>query len=221
MSWIKDVVKAAKSRERAVGNRERGNHSLSLSIISAKRQGVNPIIAELKLASPSGFRYDIDARKYVKYVESAGAIGLSVITEPIAFKGSYGILREASSLVKVPVLMKDFVVTEGQVRDAYVLGADAVLLIVSIIGEEETLKRLYNLVHLLGMEALVEVHSEKDLNIASGLKPRIVGVNARDLLTLRIDYQQQERILSALPGNIIKIAESGIESCERISKLKS
>ncbi|MEM3810888.1 MAG: hypothetical protein QXV38_01135, partial [Conexivisphaerales archaeon] len=58
-------------------------------------------------------------------------------------------------------------------------------------------------------------------NIASGLKPRIVGVNARDLLTLRIDYQQQERILSALPGNIIKIAESGIESCERISKLKS
>ena len=221
MNWLQSVVEAAKNRGRAHGNRERGNHSLSLSIMSAKRRGINPIIAELKMASPSGFRSDLDAGKYVKYIETAGAAGLSVITEPVAFNGSYGLLKEASSLVNIPVLMKDFVVTEGQVHDAYVIGADAVLLIVGIIDEEETLRRLYRLAYSMGMEALVEVHSEKDLNIALDLKPRIVGVNARNLHTLKIDYKQQERIISAMPANVLKIAESGIDSSERIIRLRS
>jgi len=221
MGWIKSVLEAAKNRSRAEGCRERSNHSLSLSIVSAKKRGINPIIAELKRASPSGFRSDIDACEYIKYVESAGVAGLSVITEPTAFNGSYSLLKEASSLVDIPVLMKDFVITEGQVHDAYVLGADAVLLIVGIIGEEGMLKRLYRLVYSLGMEALVEVHSEADLNMALGLKPGIVGVNARDLHTLQMDYKQQERILSVIPANTLRIAESGIDTSERIGQLKS
>lgn len=221
MDWIQRVLEAAKNRGRTVGSRERSTHSLSLSILTAKKQGINPIIAELKMASPSGFRSGINARDYVKYVESAGAAGLSVITEPVAFNGSYSLLKEASSFVDIPILMKDFVIKEGQVHDAYVLGADAVLLIVGIIGEEEMLKRLYQLAYSLGIEALVEVHSEEDLNMALGLKPGIVGVNARDLHTLQMDYKQQERILSAIPGNTLRIAESGIDSSDRIGQLKS
>ncbi len=220
MSWLQNVLEAARSRRRVEGRRERGSHSLSASIARARRLGVNAIIAELKMASPSGFRSAVNPREYIKYVERAGASGLSVITEPLEFKGSYGLLSEASKIADIPILMKDFVVTEGQVHDAHVLGADAVLLIVSIIGDEERLRGLYGAVTSLGMEPLVEVHSETDLNLALKLKPAIIGVNARNLNTLQMNYEQQERILASIPEGVLRIAESGIDSPERIRRLR-
>jgi indole-3-glycerol phosphate synthase len=218
--WLDRVIRAAELRDRVKGKRRRSIHSLSGSIINAKSRGVNPIIAELKRASPSGFSSNLNAHKYVKFVESAGAAALSVITEPVAFNGSYSLLRSISSEVNIPVLMKDFTVTEGQVQDAYVLGADAVLLIVRVINDGDRLKDLYSMAQSMGMESIVEVHSEDDLELALDLKPRIIGVNARNLQTLKMNFELQERILSAIPGNVLRVAESGIESVERINRLK-
>jgi indole-3-glycerol phosphate synthase len=218
--WLEKVIRAAELRDRVRGKRRRGVHSLSESIINAKSRGINPIIAELKRASPSGFSSNLNPHKYVKFVESAGAIALSVITEPVAFNGSYSLLRSVSSEVNMPILMKDFIVTEGQVQDAYVLGADAVLLIVRVVNDGERLKHLYSMAQSMGIECVVEVHSDDDLELALNLKPRIIGVNARNLQTLEMNFEQQERILKALPSSVLRVAESGIESVERINRLK-
>ena len=150
---------------------------------------------------------------------SRGAAALSVVTEPVAFGGSYELLRMASSSVDLPVLMKDFVVTGGQVESAYSLGADAVLLIVRLLSDDE-LEQLYKKATSMGMEALVEVHDELDLERALRLRPRAIGVNSRDLLTLRVDRGLQMRILGMIPSGILRVAESGIRSADDVRLLR-
>ncbi len=217
--WIDEVLEAARRREIAVGVRRRPPRGFTEAIRAARTRGVNPIIAELKLASPSGFRArGVDVEGYLRTV-SRGAAALSVVTEPVAFGGSYELLRMASSSVDLPVLMKDFVVTGGQVESAYSLGADAVLLIVRLLSDDE-LEQLYKKATSMGMEALVEVHDELDLERALRLRPRAIGVNSRDLLTLRVDRGLQMRILGMIPSGILRVAESGIRSADDVRLLR-
>ena len=218
--WIDEVLEAARKRDVVRGNRARPPRGLVDSIRAARSRGVNPVIAELKLASPSGFRarVDMDLGRYLR-IASRGAAALRVVTEPLVFGGSYELLRIASSSTDLPVLMKDFVVTVGQVESAHSLGADAVLLIVRLLGDRD-LELLYGEVVSRGMDALVEVHDESDLERALTLKPRVIGVNSRDLLTLEIDRERQSRILGMIPRGIVRVAESGIRGADDVRRLR-
>ncbi|MGC8614189.1 MAG: indole-3-glycerol-phosphate synthase, partial [Conexivisphaera sp.] len=148
------------------------------------------------------------------------AAAFSVVTGPIAFGGSYGLLRLVASASELPILMKDFVVSEDQVRAAWTLGADAVLLIVRLLSDAE-LRRLHSAVRSTGMEALVEVHDERDLERALGLRPRMIGVNARDLVTLGMDRDAQLRLLRMIPSGTLRVAESGIAGAEDVRALRA
>ncbi len=217
--WLDDVLEAARRREEVVEDRRRPPKGFAEALREARSRGTNAVIAELKLASPSGFRArDVDAVSYLRAM-SRGAAALSIITEPVAFGGSYELLRLASSATDLPLLMKDFVIRREQVRSAYSLGADAVLLIARLLDDEQ-LEFLYREITSLGMDALVEVHDERDLERALRLRPRVVGVNARDLLTLRIDRELQARVLSMVPDGVLRVAESGIRGPEDVRRLR-
>ncbi len=115
--------------------------------------------------------------------------------------------------------MKDFIVSRKQIDAGFALGADAVLLIVRILNDQE-LQDLYRYAESLGLEALVEVHDEKDVERALSLEPKLIGVNARDLFTLKVSREHQRRILELVPSRYIKVAESGIDSPKAIKELK-
>lgn len=219
MSWLDEVVSGARRRPAVVKRRQRALRSLSAAIIGARGAGVNPIIAELKRASPSGFSSGRDALEYLREVGGMGACAVSVLTEPLYFRGSYQDLELAAGALDVPVLMKDFVVSEAQVLTGFSLGADSVLLIVRVLSDGE-LEGLYRLATSLGMEPLVEVHDEEDLVRAERIRPRIVGVNARDLRTLELDRRRQVRVLGMIGWGAIKVAESGVRSPQDIRELK-
>ena len=216
--WLADVVNLSLTRERVRKIRERPIYSLSrfIKAVEGKR---NPIIAEFKRRSPSGLNENRDITEYVKFMEENGAVGISVLTEEKYFGGSYSDLEKVTSLVKIPVLMKDFIVTEKQIDNAYNLGADVVLLIVKILTEKE-LVDLYNYATSLGLEVIVEITDEKDLKIALRHNFNIIGINARNLSSLEVDIQRVKNLLSLIPKDVIKIAESGIKTREDIMQLK-
>lgn len=216
-SWIRDVVEHNLKRETLKMERTRPLHSLTKSIASSKARKRPAIIAEYKRKSPSGLSFGISCRDYVRMVRGFVA-GLSVLTEELYFGGSYGDLITIASEANVPVLMKDFVVCEKQVETAYSIGADAILLITTILTEEE-LKRLYERATEMGLEVVVEVHDERDLKKAMALDARIIGINARNLRTLEVSLDKAARLLENIPERFIKIAESGIRSKRDVEKL--
>lgn len=180
--WIKDVVENAKRRPYVSRSREKPVLQIIPRIRAVKGAGLNPVIAEYKRKSPSGFSEDRDPISYAKSMEQGGAVAISVITENTVFGGSYEYLERIARNVKIPLLMKDFVVSENQVDTAYDLGADFVLLIVRILTERE-LSGLLEYVRSYGMEALVEVHDREDLDIALRSGASLIGVNSRDLFS--------------------------------------
>ncbi|MBB5252582.1 indole-3-glycerol phosphate synthase TrpC [Sulfurisphaera ohwakuensis] len=215
--WLADVVKISLSRERINKVRERPIYLLSKFIKSTIDK--NAIIAEFKRKSPSGLNENRDLEEYVKFMEENGAIGISVLTEEKYFGGSYSDLENAAKIVKIPILMKDFIVTEKQIDTAFNLGADAILLIVKILTERELIN-LYEYARNLGLEAIVEVTDENDLKIALRYDFNIIGVNARNLSSLEVNIRNARKILEMIPNDRIKIAESGIKNKEDIIELK-
>jgi len=169
------------------------------------------VIAEVKRRSPS--RGDLDpsldpaavARDYVR----GGATCLSVLTDAEYFSGSSEDLVAARAASGLPVLRKDFTVSAADVYDARAMGADAVLLIVAALRDDE-LVRFADLAGQLGMDALVEVHDEAELERALATDARLVGVNQRDLQTFEVDHGRAERLGAAIPGGVVAVAESGI-----------
>ena len=217
--WLKDVVNNAYSRPYVHKIRDKPVFSLIDAIRKVKEENKNPIIAEYKRASPSGFSADRDPIEYAKEMERSGAVGISVLTEDKFFSGSYDYLFIISHTVKIPVLMKDFVVTERQIDNAYNLGADSILLIVRILTERE-LESLILYARSYRLEPLVEIFDENELEIALNAGAKIIGVNSRDLLTFAIDQERVKRVLRKIPSNVIRVAESGITSKEQIEELK-
>ena len=169
------------------------------------------VIAEVKRSSPSAGRLnDIpDPAWLAAEYEAGGARVISVLTEERRFNGSLGDLDAVRAAVDVPVLCKDFVVSSYQVHEARAHGADLVLLIVAAL-EQNALLGLLERVESLGMTALVEVHTEAEADRALEAGAKVIGVNARDLLTLQIDRSVFERIAPGLPSQVLKIAESGV-----------
>lgn len=173
------------------------------------------LIAECKKASPSkGLlvpKYDAVAlaKDYVK----GGASAISVLTDARHFQGSLADLRDVKEALgnKVPVLRKDFIFHPYQIYEARAAGADAVLLIAAVLGDSD-IRDLLKLTHKLGMNALVEVHTEEELTRMLVLGPRIIGVNNRNLQTFEVDFENTARLRGMIPEGIVTVAESGLKS---------
>jgi indole-3-glycerol phosphate synthase len=174
------------------------------------------VIAEVKRASPSaGAIADADPAERARVYEGAGAAAISVLTEPLHFDGSLADLRAVHLATTVPVLRKDFLVHPAQVIEARVEGADAVLLIAAALSEIE-LRAMLAAAEDLGLGALVETHSEDDLERALGTDAKVIGVNARDLETLEVDADRALRLVSKIPKDRIAVLESGISTREHV-----
>jgi indole-3-glycerol phosphate synthase len=171
------------------------------------------VIAELKRSSPSqgAIAPDADIAGTAVAYEHGGAACLSVLCAERDFGGSIEHLREARSRVSIPALAKDFTVFPEQVARQRLAGADAVLVILAMVTDDEA-RRLLQTAELLGMDALVETHSADEVERAVTLEARLVGVNARDLETLEVDTDRQRELLGMLPPDVVRVAESGIAS---------
>jgi indole-3-glycerol phosphate synthase len=185
------------------------------------RAGV-AVIAELKKASPSKglIRAEFCVEELAWVLEAAGAAALSVLTDEEFFQGSLENLRRASAAVKVPCLRKDFIVDEFQLLEARANSADAVLLIVAALSQEE-LTRLALGAHGRGLDVLCEVHDEDELQRAVDAGCDLIGVNTRDLRTFQVDGETAFRLAERLPKNVVRVAESGIRSGEEIARLRA
>ncbi len=184
------------------------------------RSGI-AVIAELKKASPSKglIRADFCAAELAKELEAAGAAALSVLTDEEFFQGSLENLRNASAAVKIPCLRKDFIVDEFQLLEARANSADAVLLIVAALSQEE-LTRLARVARSRELDVLCEVHDEEELQRGLDAGCDLIGVNTRDLRTFKVNPETAFRLAALLPENIVKVAESGIRSGEDIARLR-
>ncbi|MCE5203335.1 MAG: indole-3-glycerol phosphate synthase TrpC [Coriobacteriales bacterium] len=170
------------------------------------------LIAEVKKSSPSqgAIAPECEASKQALHYERGGAAAISVLVEPEVFGGAWSDLSDVADAVSVPVLAKDFVVDPVQLFAARGHGADAVLLMVSVLGRE--VASYLDLAATLGLEGLVEVHDLEELAIAAEAGAELVGVNSRDLSTLEIDHARAHHVARAAhDGGLVVVAESGVE----------
>ena len=187
-----------------------------------KRDGVN-IIAEFKRASPSLGDIDVaaDPVAKAKIYEAGGAAAMSVLCDAARFKGSVEDLRRvAASGEKIPLLAKDFISEKERLREVKDAGASAALLIVRYLDDAQ-LAGLLAEARGLGLDALVETHSEEEITRAVAVGADIIGVNCRDLSNFTVDVSISERLLKAIPDGIVKVAESGIKTNADIARLKA
>ncbi|MGV8906443.1 MAG: indole-3-glycerol phosphate synthase TrpC [Acetobacterium sp.] len=170
-------------------------------------------ICEVKKASPSkgliakDFLYLQIAKEY----EIAGANVISVLTEPEFFQGANVYLTEIKKHVSIPVLRKDFILAEAQIYESRIIGADAILLICSILSEEQ-IRRYIKIADELGMSSLVEAHDEAEVKKAISAGARVIGVNNRNLNTFEVDIENSVRLRKLVPAEIIFVSESGIKT---------
>ena len=180
------------------------------------------VIAELKKASPSRglIRRDFDPVKLAKGFEAASAAALSVLTDEEFFQGSLKNLRVASAETRLPCLRKDFIVDEFQIIEARANFADAILLIMAALSQKE-LATLIQKAADHELDVLCEVHDEDELQRALDAGCDLIGVNSRDLRTFKVDLRTAFLLAEKMPGNVIAVAESGIESGTDIARLRS
>jgi indole-3-glycerol phosphate synthase len=186
------------------------------------------LIAEVKKASPSAgvICPDFDPVRIAKEYEAAGASCLSVLTDENFFQGSLDYLRQIRAAVKLPLLRKDFIIDERQILEAIEWGADAILLIVAILTDEQ-LKKFHSLATGAGLAVLVEVHDEAELERALKIGPGLIGVNNRNLKTFKVDLATTERLaakISPSPATrhpSLLVAESGIHTRADAERLKA
>jgi len=198
--------------------------SLSRQIKNAPR---NAIIAEIKPISPAlgPLKPEIDAADAALKLQQGGAIGLSILTEPDNFGGSLANLLHVRSRTNLPILMKDIIIDNKQITTARKGGADCILLIHSIFSEirpQSLLNQLMKAAHELQLEVLLEVHNENEFQDALSSSAEIIGVNNRNLRTLKIDLDTTARILTnSKSTQKTIISESGLETADDIRRIKS
>lgn len=236
--YLERLVDAARSAVRS-GHYEFGftiHHSriisMSNAILSCRRSGKNAIIAEVKFASPSmgRIRDYTSPQTIARDMVDAGAIALSVLTQPNYFNGSIEYLMNVRVAVDVPLLMKDIIVSREQVDAAYRAGADCILLISSIYAEglaDDTLEHMIDRAHAYGLEVILEVHDEDEFAQALKSDADMIGINNRDLKSMDVDVSNTARVLAKYKDdndeattNKPIISESGISSVEHIRYLK-
>jgi indole-3-glycerol phosphate synthase len=208
---------AALAERAAAAPSRRGRFGAALS----RTDRVN-IIAECKRRSPSRgvLRADYDPVAIAIAYADAGAAAVSVLTEPTFFDGSLEHLAAVRAAVTVPILRKDFIVSEYQLLEAKAAGADAVLLIVSALRPVE-LKVLHDHAARMGLDVLVEVHDETELAIALDAGARIVGVNNRNLRTLAVDARASDELMARVPEDVVAVSESGLRTAEDLLRLRA
>ncbi|OLO46872.1 tryptophan synthase subunit beta [Actinomyces oris] len=201
---------------------ERSQRSFAAALRTRSGQGRSPqpaLIMECKAASPSRgtIRSDYDpAALAAQYAPYAAAV--SVLTEPDRFNGSFDDLAAVREVVDVPVLCKDFIVDEVQVLAARSLGADAVLLMLSVVPDD-VYRELADLAHSLGMEVLTEVSTPQEMHRASALGAEVIGINNRDLRTLETDLARTEELAPLAPAGLVLVGESGVGTPEDVRRL--
>ena len=178
-------------------------------------------ICECKKASPSKglIAPDFPYLQIAKEYEEAGAGCISVLTEPKWFLGSDDYLREIADTVNIPCIRKDFTVDSYMIYEAKVLGAKAVLLICSIL-DEETIKKYIEICDELGLSALVETHSDEEVQMALRCNARIIGVNNRNLKNFTVDTENSRKLRKLIPSDVIFVSESGVRNADDVQKLR-
>ena len=188
---------------------------------AVRRIGHVNVIAECKRRSPSKgvLRPDYDPVAIAKSYVEAGAVAISVLTEPTFFDGELVHLQAVREAVDAPILRKDFVVTEYQLLEARATGADAVLLIVAALRPVE-LKVLHDHALRLGLDVLVEVHDARELAVAIDAGARMIGVNNRNLRTLDVNVHASEELVSQIPFGVVAVSESGLKTADDLIGLR-
>lgn len=205
-------------RARAEESASRPAHQLRSALGRPDRLNV---IAECKRRSPSKgvLRPEYEPAIIAAGYAAAGAAAISVLTEPTFFDGSLDHLRAVRAAVPIPILRKDFVVSEYQVLEAKAAGADAILLIVAALLPEE-LRSLAAYATRWGLDALVEVHNAEELSIAIDAGAGVIGVNNRNLRTLTVDVAASETLIARIPKDVVAVSESGLRTSDDLLKLR-
>ncbi len=188
----------------------------------ALRQSDFAVIAEVKKASPSKglIAKDYNPQNTARIYGQCGADAISVLTEEDFFQGSSRDLQAVKAVVSLPVLRKDFIIDPWQIYEAKALGADAILLIVAVLSDEQLLK-FQAIARILGLSALVEVHDALELKRALDADASIIGINNRDLRTFEVSMRTTEALMPLVPKDKLVISESGIKTPEDIAYLKT
>ena len=210
---IPQLIEQAKS-----ASAPRGFAAAIAAKIAAGHSGV---IAEIKKASPSKgvIREDFDPAAIAQSYEKGGACCLSVLTDVDFFQGADEYLKMARSASALPVIRKDFIIDEYQIYEARAMGADCILLIVSALSEQQ-LNQLHEVARSLGMDVLIEVHDEAELDIALKLDNPMVGINNRNLHSFEVSLENTYQLLSKIPADKIVITESGIHSPADVAAMR-
>ena len=197
--------------------KKRGSHRFYQALRQAR--GV-AVIAEIKRRSPSKgiLRKNFKPVEIAKEYASSGATALSVLTDKKFFGGSLSILKKVRKCTTLPILRKDFVLEEYQIVEAALAGADAILLIASILTREQ-LQKLARQADRLGLDVLFEIHDAADAKKIAGLKPKIVGINNRDLKTFEVDLSTTEKLAKSFKNRCLLVSESGIFSKADLSRV--
>ena len=184
-----------------------------------KKPGVS-LIAECKKASPSKglIVSKYDPVQLAQEYQRAGASAISVLTDKRHFQGSLDHLRDVKESVDIPVLRKDFIFDPYQIYQARVAGADAILLIAAVLSSSE-MAPLLALTHQLGMNALIEVHTEAELDSVMALNPKIIGVNNRNLQTFEVDFANTARLRRLIPTDVLVVGESGLKTAGDVRQM--
>lgn len=198
---LEEIKKKAESKVK-------GEHNFLKAL---SKEGLN-FICEIKKASPSKgiIAEKFDYLSIAKEYEKAGASAVSVLTEPKWFLGSNEIFKEVRNVLGLPMLRKDFTVDEYQIYEAKLLGADAILIIVSITSLEN-IKKYLEICENMGLDALVETHNEEEIEIALEAGAKIIGVNNRNLKDFSINFDNAKKLREKVPKNIIYVVESGLK----------
>lgn len=195
------------------------NHVFKMAL--SQKNKVN-IIAEIKRASPSKglLSENFDPVEIAKTYQAGGAVALSVLTETKYFLGDSAYLRMAHKASGLPVLCKDFMIDEYQFSYARYMGAHAVLLIARMY-DRETLRRYVDLADSLGLDSIIEIHNEQELEQALNTNAKIIGINNRDLATFAVDLSLSERLAKLIPYAIIRVVESGISTRDDVKRMQN
>lgn len=218
----KAEVRKAKELRKIADLKAKARNVAPVPAFALRQEGAVSIIAEIKRASPvkGVFREKLDPAALALQYKEGGARALSVLTDETFFKGSIEDLRAARDAAGLPVLRKDFVIDEHQLWEAKVLRASAVLLIVRILDRAQLRDYVAFVREELRLAALVEVHSEKELEAALDAKASLVGVNNRDLDTFQVSLETTARLRPLLPPEVVVVSESGIGKPEDLALLR-
>ena len=179
------------------------------------------VIAEIKRRSPSRglLSHDLDPKVVAEQYKNAGASCISVLTDSDFFGGSVDDLKSARGAVDLPVLRKDFTVSLNDICDAKLMNADCILLIVAALNKDE-LSEFHKFASELGLDVLVEIHDEPELDLALEIGAKMIGVNQRNLKTFEVDQQRAVRIAKKIPSSVVRVAESGVRTRDDASQLR-